>query len=618
MSLLMDKIKEVTKTLVPVVVLVLIICFTIVDVGSDVLVRFLVGSVLLLIGLTIFLWGIDLAMNPIGEYMSREVATSKSPIKIAVLSFLLGFLITVAEPDLLILGNQVEEASGGTLSAFLIVYMVSIGVGILVTLGIFNLLRDKPLNRFMAITYGMFLVLGIFVSQEFLAIAFDASGATTGALTTPFVLALSLGLSNIKGGKKAEENSFGLVGIMSAGPILSVMLLSIISGQKNIHGDAGEYIFQKGVIGPILNAVPYIFIESLLALLPITALFFIYNFTKFKIKKREMIGIIKGLVFSLLGLVIFLTAVNSGFMDMGRIIGMEIAKTNKGLLIGTGFVLGLIVVLVEPAVHVLGEQIEEVTGGHIPVSLIRMTLSLGVGTAIALSMVRIVVPTVKLWYFLLPGFAIAVLLSFKSDPIFVGIAYDAGGVASGPMTATFVLALAQGAASSIETANVLVDGFGIIAMVAMAPVLSIMVLGTIFRRRKVVERHHTGDDTKTETASPSAAGDLNHDCLLAVVNRGYAEDVIDAARQAGATGATIFHGRGTGDHQAVILPIINIELQPEKEIVCLITGIDISTNVANSLLKDEQLVQNGELAVYLSPTVAMIKDLTFNSNSSAD
>jgi hypothetical protein len=233
-------------------------------------------------------------------------------------------------------------------------------------------------------------------------------------------------------------------------------------------------------------------------------------------------------------------------------------------------------------------------------------------------MVRIVVPEVKLWYFLLPGFAVAVLLSFKSDPIFVGIAYDAGGVASGPMTATFVLALAQGAASSIETANVLVDGFGIIAMVAMAPVLSIMVLGTIFRRRKVVERHHTGDDTKTETASPSAAGDLNHDCLLAVVNRGYAEDVIDAARQAGATGATIFHGRGTGDHQAVILPIINIELQPEKEIVCLITGIDISTNVANSLLKDEQLVQNGELAVYLSPTVAMIKDLTFNSNSSAD
>jgi len=472
MSLLLDKVKEVAKTLIPVVVLVLIICFTIVDVSSDVLIRFLVGSILLLIGLTIFLWGVDMAMNPIGEYMSKEVATSKSPIKIAVLGFLLGFLITVAEPDLLILGNQIEEASGGTLSSFLIVYMVSIGVGVMVSLGIFRLLRDKPLNRFMAVTYGIILVMGFFVSQEFLAIAFDSSGATTGALTTPFVLALSLGLSNVKGGKYTEENSFGLVGIMSAGPILAVMMLSIISRQKNIHGDAGDYIFHEGVIGPILEAIPHIFIESLIALLPITILFFIFNFVKFKIKKSEMVNIIKGLIFSLLGLVIFLTAVNSGFMDMGRIIGMEIAKMSHGLLIGIGFVLGLIVVLVEPAVHVLGSQIEEVTGGYIPVNLIRMTLSLGVGTAIALSMVRIVVPEVKLWYFVLPGFAISVLLSFKSNPIFVGIAYDAGGVASGPMTATFVLALAQGAATSIETANVLVDGFGVIAMVATAPVLS--------------------------------------------------------------------------------------------------------------------------------------------------
>ena len=292
MSLLLDKVKEVAKTLVPVVVLVLIICFTIVDVGTDVLVRFLVGSILLLIGLTIFLWGVDLAMNPIGEHMSKEVATSKSPVKIAILSFLLGFLVTVAEPDLLILGNQIEEASGSTLKSFLIVYMVSIGVGIMIALGIFRLLRDRPLNRFMAITYGIILILGFFVSQEFLAIAFDSSGATTGALTTPFVLALSLGLSNVKGGKYTEENSFGLVGIMSAGPILAVMMLSIISGQKNIHGDAGEYIIQKGVIGPILDAIPHIFMESLVALLPITILFFI--FMQKHIVKGVTAGAVKG------------------------------------------------------------------------------------------------------------------------------------------------------------------------------------------------------------------------------------------------------------------------------------------------------------------------------------
>lgn len=617
MSLLLDKIKEVTKTLLPVVALVLFISFTIVDVETDVILRFLVGSVLLLIGLTIFLWGVDLAMNPIGEHMSKEVATAKSPIKIAILSFLLGFLITVAEPDLLILGGQVEGASGGTLNSSIIVYMVSIGVGVMISLGIFRLLRDKQLNKFMAITYGIILVLAIFVSEEFLAIAFDASGATTGALTTPFVLALSLGLSNVKGGKSAEENSFGLVGIMSAGPILAVMLLSIISGQKNIQGDVGEYIFQKGVFGPIIEAIPHLFTESLIALLPITILFFIFNFSKFKIKKVEMKGIVKGLVFTLIGLVIFLTAVNSGFMDMGRILGMEIARMNKGLLIGIGFAFGLIVVLVEPAVHVLGEQIEEVTGGHIPIKLIRTTLSIGVGIAIALSMVRIVVPEVKLWYFLLPGFAIAILLSFKSNPVFVGIAYDAGGVASGPMTATFVLAFAQGAATSIDTANVLIDGFGVIAMVAMAPVLSIMILGTIFQSKKV-EYHPASDDKNAIGASPIIRDDLNHDCLIVVVNRGFAENVVDVARQSGATGATIIHGRGTGDHQTVVLPIINIELQPEKEIVCLITGTDISSNIANNLLKDSLLEQEGEVSVFVSPTIAMIKDLTLDNSYLAD
>jgi nitrogen regulatory protein PII len=545
-------------------------------------------------------------MNPIGEYMSKEVATSKSLIRIAILSFFLGFLISVAEPDLLILGSQVEGASGGTMGATIIVYMVSIGVGILISLAVLRLLRDRPqYNTFMAITYAVIFVLAIFVSEEFLAIAFDASGATTGALTTPFVLAISLGLSKIKGGKNAEENSFGLVGAMSAGPILAVMLLSIISGQRNIQGTAEEYIFAKGVIGPIINTLPTIFVESLVALLPITILFFIFNFVKFKVPKVEILGIVKGLALTLVGLVIFLTAVNSGFMDMGRILGMQLAKMSPWILIGIGFVLGLIVVLVEPAVHVLGEQIEDVTAGHIPIKLIRMTLSIGVGTAIALSMVRIVVPEVKLWYFLLPGFVIAMLLSYRAEPVFVGIAYDAGGVASGPMTATFVLAFAQGAATVIDTADVLVDGFGVIAMVAMAPVLSLMVLGTVFRHKKVVYPTIEKKDIKKSYLTEEI--NIQHDCIMAVVNRGFAEKVVDVARGAGATGATIIHGRGTDEHQEVLLPIINIELQPEKEIIILITGAHVSETVADSLLGDLQLDQDGEIAVYVSPTEAMVK-----------
>ncbi len=606
MSLIFEKTKEVSQTLVPVVVLVLLLSFTIIDVEGDIIIRFIVGSVMLLAGLSIFLWGVDLAMNPIGENMAREIATSISPLKIALLSFFLGFLITVAEPDLLVLGSQIESASGGTMSSMLIVYMVSIGVGVLILLGVFRLLRDKPLNVFMTITYGIIFVLAPLVSEEFLAISFDASGATTGALTTPFVLAISLGLSKVKGGKRSEENSFGLVGIMSAGPILAVMLISIISGQKNIHGDAGEYIIPEGILGPIVNKILPIFMESVIALLPITILFILFNYRKFKLPKDELSIIIKGLFFTLLGLTLFLTAVHSGFLDMGRILGMKLADMSPWLLIGVGFLLGLIVVLVEPAVHVLGEQIQEVTGGHIPIKWIRMTLSIGVAMAISLSMVRIVSPEVKLWYFIIPGFAIGLLLSFVSDPIFVGIAFDAGGVASGPMTATFVLAFAQGAASMIDTADVLVDGFGVIAMVAMAPVLSLMILGTVFRHKRVeypeIEKKVIPDSYLEE----GEERDLHHDCIMVVVNRGFAEKVVEVARESGAKGATILHGRGQGVHQKILLPFVNIELQPEKEIVLLITGTHASPSIADSLLVDPQLKEDGEVDVFITYTEEFI------------
>ena len=607
MNLLFEKTKEVTQTLLPVVILVLLLSLTIVDVGNDVIIRFIVGSVMQLIGLSIFLWGVDLSMNSIGEYMSREVATSRSFFKIALLSFLLGFLITVAEPDLLILGSQIQDASGGTLNSTFIVYIVSIGVGVMISLGVFRLLKDMPLNIFMAITYGIIFVLAFFVSEEFLAISFDASGATTGALTTPFVLALSLGLSQVKGGKKSEENSFGLVGVMSAGPILAIMLISIISGQKNIQGEAAEFVAAEGVLGPIINILPTIFIESLTALLPLAALFFIYNFKKFKLPKDELYAIIRGLVLVMLGLVLFLTAVNTGFMDMGRILGMEIAKMNPWILVGIGFVLGFIVVLVEPAVHVLGEQIEEVTGGNIPINLIRMTLSIGVALAISLSMVRIFIPEVKLWYFLFPGFALAILLSFMAEPVFVGIAYDAGGVASGPMTATFVLAFAQGAASSIETANVLVDGFGVIAMVAMAPVFSIMLLGTVFKHKKV-EEYTSIEDEFVSTPSMPVENSLLYDCIIVNVDRGFAENVVDLARQSGAGGATIMHGRGTDQHHRVMLPIINLELQQEKEIVLFITNSNFTDKIADKLLSDKKLKEEGDIVIYICPAEdAMIK-----------
>lgn len=606
MTLFIDKMKEVSKTLLPVVLFVLLISLTVVSVPSDIIIRFLIGSFILLIGLTVFLWGVDTAMEPIGEHMSKEVGSSKSLVKILFLSFLLGFLITVAEPDLLILGNQIQDASNQSLSSSMIVYMVSLGVGLMISLGVLRLLRGMKMNLFMALVYGVILVLGFLVSEEFLAISFDASGATTGALTTPFVLALSHGLSTFKGGQDAEENAFGLVGIMSSGPILAVMLMSILSGQRNIQGVAEEYVFSSGILAPILSALPHVIKESVMALIPITLLFFIFNAIKFKLDKEEIRNILIGLGLTLLGLILFLTAVNSGFMDMGRILGMEIAAKNTKLLVFIGFLLGLIIVLVEPAVHVLGEQIEEVSGGSIPISIIRLTLSLGVGTAIAISMLRIVSPDVKLWYFLLPGFAIAVLLSFFSDPIFVGIAYDAGGVASGPMTATFVLAFAQGAATSIETANVLIDGFGVIAMVAMAPVFSLMILGLIFKYRKTSQPEEPIPSAieEEEIYKPST---LQH-CLVAIADRGFGDQIVEIARDSGASGATIFHGRGYSEDHQTKLPLVNVEIPEEQEIVYLITDSKISEAVATSLVKHEELSEKANLAVYMTYTDANLNN----------
>ncbi|NLM06592.1 MAG: DUF1538 domain-containing protein [Tissierellia bacterium] len=592
MNILSEKIKEVASSTIPVVLLVLALTFTIVDVELDLLIRFLIGAFLVLIGLSVFLMGIDLSMISIGDHMAEATARSRSLIGMLVLSFLLGFLVTVAEPDLLILGDQVEKASAGAMGSTFMVYIVSIGVGIMIALGVIRVMKSKPLNKFMAITYGIILVLSIFVADGFMAIAFDASGATTGALTTPFVLALCAGLARAKGGKSAEDDSFGLVGIMSAGPILAVMLMAIITGQKEIHGTAEIFAAESGIIQPIIRILPSIFLESVIALVPITSLFFIYNFVKFKIPRREIKEIIIGLFFTIFGLTLFLTGVNSGFMDMGKVIGIEIASGSLKLLPLIGLFLGLIVVLAEPAVHVLGHQVETVTNGHIPVKLLKLTLSIGVGLAISLSMVRIMVPEVRLWYFLLPGFLIGIILSFKADPIFVGIAYDAGGVASGPMTATFVLAFAQGAAMQIPTADVIVDGFGVIAMVAMSPVLCVMILGVLFKMR---ESKHVLNDIEDDIQVSSFRPDLfsKNDCLLITIDRDLSDEAIQLAREVGARGATVVHGRKFKDVEEIFL---SFEIPEEKDLLIMVVDNEISLKIMEAL-EDKMNLESSDFSM---------------------
>lgn len=585
MNLLQQKVKEVGQSLFPIVLLVLLLLFGMVDVSSTVLLRFLLGAVFLFLGLSVFLWGVEQCMNPIGYYMASEMATSSKLTKTLGLAFLLGFLINIAEPDLIILGSQVQKASGGQILGPTLVSLVSIGVGVMVSLGSLQVLMSKKYPVMMAITYGIILLLSLKVADEFIAISFDASGATTGALTTPFILAISVGLSKMKGGLKAEEDAFGLVGAMSAGPMPAIMLMAILTKQTHIHGEAEAFVLADGILRPLFQAIPITLLESLRALAPIALLFFFFNHRRFKLTKKEVIGIVRGLLYSLLGLSLFLVGANHGFMDMGRLLGMGLAQTYPHLLPFFGFLTGLIVVLAEPAVHVLGEQIREVSAGAIPLKLIRLTLSLGVGLAIALSMLRIMIPALKLWYFLLPGFFLAILLSFFAEPIFVGIAYDAGGVASGPMSATFVLAFAQGAAEIIPTANVLVDGFGVIAMIAMTPVLCLMILGTLIAYRKKKEPLVPVMQQEEEAAfALTPTLDSHKDLIFLVLQRGKAEEAVHFARSRGARGATILHGR---DARAHALSGYSLNIDPEKEILLLLVPSSLTPSLTESFMEEQ-------------------------------
>jgi len=483
LNILLNKLKEVSMTVFPITLLVLILHFTIVPIEGEMLIRFLIGALLVIIGLGIFLFGAHIGVLPIGHLMGETTAKTNRAYLVGLLGFLLGFLINVAEPDIQILARQVSLASGGLISFSSILIIVSIGVGIMVGVGLLRIVYEKPLNRIFTIVYFIIFLLGLNALEEFLAISVDASGATTGAMTTPFLLALGYGVSQLKGGKSAEEDSFGLVGLASAGPIFAVMFMSIVKGITNVQGEAEAIVANVGIISPYIRVFPQLMKETFFTILPLFILFVIFNMAKFKLNRKSKSIIYKGLLYTYIGLTLFLVGVNAGFMEVGRIMGEAIATYYPNILPIIGFALGMVVVLAEPAVYVLTQQVEEVTAGHIKRKVILVALSIGIAFAVSMSMLRIMIPSLKLWHFLLPGFALAIFLSYKVPPIFVGIAFDSGGVASGPMTATFVLAFAQGAANAIPTANVLIDGFGVIAMVAMTPLVALQILGLIFNMK---------------------------------------------------------------------------------------------------------------------------------------
>ncbi|AEB30261.1 hypothetical protein CAR_c16030 [Carnobacterium sp. 17-4] len=446
--------------------------------------RFLLGALFVVIGLAIFLLGTDIGITPIGTNLGKGVAKSNKVWVVVIAGLVLGFFISIAEPDLHILANQIADVTGGVIDNMSILIYVSIGIAVMMTIGLLRIVFNIPLYKLLTGIYFVIFLLALFTSNEFLAMAFDASGATTGALTVPFMLALALGVSNLKkDGKASEKDSFGLVAISSSGAIIAVMLMNIIGGQDELSGSlAVDLTGSKSVIAPFIHHFPTITKEILIALVPIVSIFLIYQVFFLKLSKKKLMKILKGAFYVFVGLVIFLVGVNAGFMEVGSVVGYTVAALDNSIyVLIVAFVLGIVTILAEPAVYVLTHQIEDVTNGYVRRKVVLTALSIGVGLAVLLSMIRILIPGLQLWHFILPGYILAIGLMYVTPKMFVGMAFDAGGVASGPMTATFILAFVQGAAESIEGANVLLDGFGMIAMVAMMPIITLEILGILFK-----------------------------------------------------------------------------------------------------------------------------------------
>ncbi len=500
LKLLREKLKEAVSSVFPVVLVVVILNFTpLIDLSKTELTVFLLSAVGLILGIGLFSLGADIAMSPMGEHIGAGLSRHGGPLLLLPICFLMGLLITVAEPDLSVLASQVEGQINGT---FLIV-MVGIGVGLFLVLSILKIIFRLSLSYLLMFFYlVMFMASSLlFLSgnSNFLALGFDSGGVTTGPITVPFIMALGVGIAATIGGKNVGENSFGLIAMCSVGPIIAVLLLG-----STLKGDVPYALPDYSVESHLGKELPMTFLHTasdvLLALGLVVGFFLILDLFCLKLPLRKLLKIGVGILFTFTGLVVFLSAVEIGFMPVGFKMGTEIAGKHPAILIGFGFLIGFLVVLAEPAVQVLNRQVEDITDGTVSKKSMMIALSIGVGLSIALSMLRIRYHFSVLYY-LIPGYALSLGLSFFVPGLYTAIAFDSGGVASGPLTSSFILPFAIGACCTLQgEAAVMTDAFGVVAMVAMTPLITIQLLGfraivtNILRRKLAMKRILSADD----------------------------------------------------------------------------------------------------------------------------
>lgn len=477
-----EKLKEVLIAVVPIVLLVLLIHFFLTPLTFKQLSLFFVGSVMVLFGLAIFLMGVDISISRMGYILGRGL-TKKGKLSYIVWGgILIGFIVSVAEPSLTILGAQIQQMSQNMLGQMSVVLVVSVGVAIMLSVGMMRIVYNWNITKMMMIGYLAILVLTFFVEESLFTFAFDSSGATTGALTVPFVLAMSSGISALsQQNSDNDEMSFGLVGIASIGPILAMLLLGLFQ-KGDLSGVFGPpESISESIIKIIMTELVTSIQQVLLGVLPLVLIFTVYHWVIERQSKQTFMDIMVGLGYMMFGLVIFLTGVSAGFMPISQYLGGELFQSHSPyVIIIIGFILGVMAILAEPAIYVLINQIEDITGGTISRKLVLGLIASGVGVAIALTIIRVLIPELRLWHILLPGYALIMILAHLVPNLFVGMGFDSGGVASGPMTGTFIFAFVQGISIVNPTADPIIDGFGMIALVAMVPILFIEILGFVY------------------------------------------------------------------------------------------------------------------------------------------
>lgn len=478
-TIISEKVKEAFSSVLPITVIVLLLCFTVVPLDSGLFLAFIVGALLVILGMGLFTLGADTAMTPIGEYVGTSVMRTKKIWIIVPVCFIVGVLITISEPDLQVLASQLVK----TIDAWTLILAVGVGVGVFLVIAFLRIVLKIRLSYLLIFFYTVVFVLSIFVPETFVPLAFDSGGVTTGPMSVPFIIAIGTGVAAMRSDKGAETDGFGLTALCSIGPIISIMILGIIFQPESIDASTNEIINitnSRDLIYVFGIAMPHYIKEVSIALLPIVAFFFIFQLFGTKLTRQNVIKILVGVVYTYIGLILFLTGVNVGFLPVGSTLGNAIGNLSYNwIIVPVGMVIGYFVVAAEPAVHVLTKQVYELTSGAIPEKALRFSLMIGVAVSVGLAMLRIIFD-IPIMYFLIPGYAVAIILTFFVSDMFTAIAFDSGGVASGAMTASFLMPLALGVCNAVG-GNVATQGFGVVAMVAMTPLITIQILGLLYK-----------------------------------------------------------------------------------------------------------------------------------------